>query len=686
MEKSGSPSKVFYHIAEAFQGDYAIICNEGGSRSGKTYSTVHLLIQYAVRVKNKRISLVSHSLPHIKRGALRDFRQLMENFGYWDEARWSATNFTYTFKNGSYIELFGLEDEGKARGPGRDILFVNEANLIKKSLFDQLAMRTTGKIFLDWNPADFNSWVYDLADNPKNLCIHSTYLDNIHNLSQTQIDYIEGYKNLPDDFLWKVYGLGLRGAAKELIYTTWQRFQDAPEGGDVFYGLDFGYTNPSAMVKVTHYEGANYVEEVLYQSGLTVPEMINRIKSMDIGRKIIYADCAEPKTIEEIYKAGINIKPSDKDVWAGIVGVKSYPLYVKGENLIMELQSYKWKKDKNDNVTEDPVKANDHLCFAGHTRILTDLGLVDIWDIEEGDRVLTSQGYKRVLKTFDNGLKETYLYRIQCGTICISLECTPNHPIKADNEWIPISQLRQGQKVNLLKYLEEEGLSSTETQLTTPTAQPSYIGTFGRKLSGLFRKATTYIIKTVTPITTTLKTLNLFQAQGIVATICGNELSKTPNGIKSFNYPVLKLLQNGTDHQKGLSGISNTQNGKDLETLRTAMLNAKYARQHTPERNPINLSAPTLANQSTEETQDLTILAETVNDAQHLSYPTNTNQDYIVQKVVASPISGLQRVYNLEVEDVHEYYAEGMLVHNCDAMRYAIFTNLVTPKKKLAWA
>jgi phage terminase large subunit len=189
--------------------------------------------------------MVSHSLPHIKRGAFRDFKQIMQDIGWWSEDQWRATDFVYTFKNGSYIELFGLEDEGKARGPGRDILFINEANLISKPLFDQLAMRTTGQIFLDWNPADFNSWVYTIADDPKNKRIHSTYKDNIHNLSKAQIDYIEAYKNLPDDFMWKVYGLGERGAAKELIYTTWKYYEDV-KGGDVFYGLDFGFVQPGS--------------------------------------------------------------------------------------------------------------------------------------------------------------------------------------------------------------------------------------------------------------------------------------------------------------------------------------------------------------------------------------------------------------------------------------------------------
>jgi phage terminase large subunit len=365
---------VFQKNLAAYQQGFPIICNEGGSRSSKSYSILQLLCGIAKQEKGKRISIVSHSLPHVKRGVYRDFKNIMQEIGWWKEDQWRATDFVYTFPNGSYIELFGLEDEGKARGPGRDILFINEANLITKPLFDQLAMRTTGQIFLDWNPADFNSWVYEIADNPKNKNIHSTYKDNIHNLSKAQIEYIEHYKTLPDDFMWKVYGLGLRGAAKELIYTTWKYYEDEVKG-DVFYGLDFGYTNPTALVKVTHHEGSNYVEEILYQSSLTVPELINHLKQSIKGKPPIYCDAAEPKTIEEIYKAGFNVIPSDKDVWAGIVGVKSYPLFVRhgSTNLIHEIQGYKWKKDKNDNILEEPIKANDHALDAMRYAIFTHL-------------------------------------------------------------------------------------------------------------------------------------------------------------------------------------------------------------------------------------------------------------------------------------------------------------------------
>jgi phage terminase large subunit len=244
-------------------------------------------------------------------------------------------------------------------------------------------MRTTGQIFLDWNPADFNSWVYEVADKPGNKNIHSTYKDNIHNLTRSQIDYIEAYKLLPDDFLWKVYGLGERGAAKELIYTSWKYYDEPPNGGDVFYGLDFGFVHPAALIKVTHYEGANYVEEMIYQSGLLNHQLITQIKECTEPNAVIYADAAEPKSIEEIYKADINIQQADKDVWAGIVGVKSYPLYVRygSNNLIRELQGYKWKKDKNDNVLEEPVKANDDACDAMRYAIFTHLTIAQpaIW-------------------------------------------------------------------------------------------------------------------------------------------------------------------------------------------------------------------------------------------------------------------------------------------------------------------
>jgi len=369
------PTPVYLANERAYNEGWPTICNEGGSRSSKSYSIIQLLVIIALKESNKRISVVSHSLPHIKRGAYRDFVNIMQGWGIWSDDNFSFTDFVYKFPNGSYIELFGLEDESKARGPGRDILFLNEANLISRSLYDQLSMRTTQCEFLDWNPADFVSWVYEVGDNPRNKKIHSTYKNNRSNLTQKQIDQIEGYKNLPDDFWWKVYGLGLRGASKEIIYTKWMQYSEQPTGGDTFFAIDFGYTNPTAMVQITHYEGVNYVRELIYKSAITTDELIPMLKQLVPSNAVLYCDSAEPKTIEMLYRAGINAKKAEKDVWTGIIAVKSYPLQIHNasSNLIAELQSYKWMKDKNDNITEKPVKSNDHLCDAMRYGIFTHL-------------------------------------------------------------------------------------------------------------------------------------------------------------------------------------------------------------------------------------------------------------------------------------------------------------------------
>ena len=365
---------VFYANKKAYEEGYPVICNEGGSRSSKSYSIVQLLITIALNKPKTRISFVSHSLPHIKRGLYRDFKNIMDQWDLWNEEDFKYTDFIYTFKNGSYIELFGLEDPDKAKGPARDILFINEANLISKSLYDQLIIRTTGQVFLDWNPADFVSWVYEIADDPQNKRIHSTYLNNISNLSDTQIKNIEQYKDLPDDFMWKVYGLGERGAAKELIYTNWKQYSETPNG-DTFYGLDFGYVHPAALIKVTHYEGQNYFEEIIYQSGLTLSDLSRLIKEKLPERATIYADAAEPKSIEELYRQGFNIKPAVKEVWAGIMLMKSYPINIHhySQNLKREIQSYKWKTDKNNQVIEEPVKANDDALDASRYAVYTHL-------------------------------------------------------------------------------------------------------------------------------------------------------------------------------------------------------------------------------------------------------------------------------------------------------------------------
>ena len=362
---------------KAIEAGYPIIVNEGGARSGKSYGIIQILVYLATR-KKLRISIVSHSLPHIRRGAYRDFKDVMEKWGIWNDAEFSYTEFVYTFKNGSYIELFGLEDESKARGPGRDMLFINEANLIKKVLFDQLAMRTTGQILLDLNPADFDSWCYAVADDPVNKCIKSTYDDNRRNLTESQIRYIEAYKDAGDPYMWEVYGLGLRGKSTASVYTNWKLCKEMPGRGEVFFGQDFGYKVPSALVQVEIFENSIYANEIIYQPNLTTNDLIETYRAYEVPKGAeIYCDAAEPKTIEELFRAGYNVMPADKDVWAGIQKIKSMPLFITENsiNLLQELKNYKWKTDKDGTIkpTEEPVKLNDHALDALRYAVFTKL-------------------------------------------------------------------------------------------------------------------------------------------------------------------------------------------------------------------------------------------------------------------------------------------------------------------------
>lgn len=359
---------------------YRVIANQGSTRSSKTYSVVQLLALYIALKFKKEITIVSHSLPHLKKGAMKDFLDIMEDARLYSDNDFNKTDFKYHFTSGSYIEFFGCEDSGKVRGPSRDILFINEANLLSYSTYKQLALRTREVIFIDFNPVEETSWVYDIADKPSNLLIHSTYLNNRGNLTPEQVDEIESMKDA-DQNLWNVFGLGLRGKSEGLIYTHHKLCERLPMRGELFMGQDFGYNVPSALVRCEMYEGGIYVEEILYEKKLTTNDLIQRYEELGVSKTIeIFCDNAEPKTIEELRRAGYNAKEADKDVTEGIRKVKSLPLFIteNSSNIVKEIKGYKWKTDVNGKVVRDkdrdePVKFNDHAMDAIRYAVFTKL-------------------------------------------------------------------------------------------------------------------------------------------------------------------------------------------------------------------------------------------------------------------------------------------------------------------------
>jgi phage terminase large subunit len=371
---------------------YRVIGDQGSSRSTKTYSICQLLALYIPYNEKQSISIVSPSLPHLKRGAMRDFFEILENAGIYDEANHNKTDQIYYYPNGSYVEFFGVEDVGKVRGPGRNILFINEANLIPHSVYTQLSLRTRQVIFIDFNPVDEMNWVYDVVDYPggiddqgkaikPNLMIHSTYKNNPF-LPTDQRHEIEKLRDA-DENLWNVFGLGLRGKSTELVYNHWKVCPELPLRGDIFMGCDFGYNVPSALVLCELYEEKIYVKELLYETRLTTNDLVERFKDIGVSRTIeIYCDNAEPKTIEELKRAGFNAWEADKDVTEGIRKVKSYPLFITegSTNMLKEIKGYKWKTDTNgkpvkDKDKDEPVKFNDHSMDAMRYAVFTKLAV-----------------------------------------------------------------------------------------------------------------------------------------------------------------------------------------------------------------------------------------------------------------------------------------------------------------------
>lgn len=296
---------------------------------------------------------------------MRDWRKIMEDYKLYDPGAHMKTEQLYTYPTGSYVEFFSVDNQLKVRGPGRDILFINEANIIQYETFRQLLLRTKRAIFIDYNPADEFHWIYDkILTRPDCKFIKSTYLDNPF-LPKEQVNEIESYKDADPNF-WRIYGEGERGHSEGVIYTHWSATMSIPSirvSGRTF-GLDFGYNNPTALVQVIEAEHALYVTEEFYQSGVTNSELINVLKQIVKPGELILCDAAEPQRIEEIRRAGFRAESANKDVKAGIDFIKSRKLFIHegSVNLLKEIKSYKYKTkgQKVTNTPEEPLKLNDH--------------------------------------------------------------------------------------------------------------------------------------------------------------------------------------------------------------------------------------------------------------------------------------------------------------------------------------
>ena len=336
----------------------------GGTSASKTISILLWLIDFAQSHEDQMISVVSETLPHLKRGAIRDFTNIMEDRRYWKPARWNKSDFTYTFETGSKIEFFSADQPGKVRGPRRDVLFINEANNIPLETFEQLEVRTRKVIWLDWNPVAEFWWYTDISSN-KDMevdFITLTYLDN-EGLEQSIIESIESRRNNKN--WWQVYGLGQLGEAEGRIFTDWQLIDEIPHEARLErYGLDFGYSNdPTAIVGVYRYNNGLILDEVAYQKKLLNSDIAGIFKN--VPSALVIADSAEPKSIDELKTHAISVLPSNKgqgSVLQGIQAVQDQRISVtkRSVNLIKEYRNYLWETDKEGKIINQPSPILNH--------------------------------------------------------------------------------------------------------------------------------------------------------------------------------------------------------------------------------------------------------------------------------------------------------------------------------------
>jgi phage terminase large subunit len=348
---------------------------QGATSSGKTYGIIPLIYDQMIARDNIKVTVVAETLPAVKEGALDIFKNFMYNEGRWDENCWNASTLTYTRPNRSKIQFKSFDSEGKAKASGkRDILFLNEANHIPFLIADALMIRSK-EVWMDFN-ADSSFWAHtEVLQEHNSEFLKLTYLDNEAIPEETLEDLlIKKSKADAEDARgqrgywwnwWQVYGLGEIGSLQGVVFDNWKQCDSIPQQARLLgYGCDFGYSNdPSTLVAVYQLNNEFYYDELIYQKGLLNSDLARLIKQHPTA--MIYADSAEPKSIQELKNYGIRITATEKgadSIMHGISKMQQSPFYVtkRSLNLIKELRAYTWATDKTGATLNKPIDAFNH--------------------------------------------------------------------------------------------------------------------------------------------------------------------------------------------------------------------------------------------------------------------------------------------------------------------------------------
>ena len=361
-------TKVFAEIWQGMRAGFTTISEQGSSRSSKTYNTVIWLLWYSLIHPKTNVSICRASLPSLKRSVLKDFENIARRMGVYKRNNFNKTELIYRFDNGSVFEFFACDNEQKLRGSKRQILYVNEANELRFMEWQQLKMRTTVLSIVDYNPSfSDDHWLCELNKDPRTYHFITTYKDNPF-LEQAVIDEIESLKT-KNYALWQIYGLGQQAMVEGLVFPNINIIGRLPESlkhPRTFAGIDLGFAHdPTAIVKVTIEEATKslYIEQVCYRTAMLTDEIITELKAL--GKIKVISESADPRLVQEVYRAGVNVHPVKKfpgSIEAGIAKMQEYNIYItkQSTDVIKEFKNYVYSQDKEGRYLNMPIDMYNH--------------------------------------------------------------------------------------------------------------------------------------------------------------------------------------------------------------------------------------------------------------------------------------------------------------------------------------
>jgi len=353
---------VFEELLKSDELDKRIVIAQGGSRSGKTFNILIYWIYRLLQEEKKTLTIVRKTLPSLKNSVLKDLIQVLELFEVYDPNKFHKQEGFYELGS-NIINWTSVDEPQKIRGMKRDYLYCNEANELKIEDWNQLIFRTTDKVICDLNPSELNSWVYDLEKRDDSYMFKTTWRDNPF-VSDTIIKELESLKE-KDENLYRIYNLGEKGIASQLVFTKFSTIERIPEGMKVLgRGMDFGYNSPTTLIEIYKDEDNLYIRELLYTKNKTMPDIIYQMEQLGFDKTdTIWCDSALPQNIEELKRSRFNVKPvNKKSILHGIDLIKRHHIWIESTstNTIKEFQTYRFKEDKDGNLIDTPEDDNNH--------------------------------------------------------------------------------------------------------------------------------------------------------------------------------------------------------------------------------------------------------------------------------------------------------------------------------------